>query len=274
VGETSFANRERGAADAVQSLSKALDLLEAFSFEEPEMALGELSLKVGLAKSTVHKLLRTLVLRGYVAQDPSTRRYRLGLRNWQLGTLAASRLDVRHVAAPHLRRLAELTGEQVTLWVSEQDVVVCVERIDSRHQLRTYTRLGTVADPMDLAAGRCLLAFRPPSQWPDLLSTLAARRDPPPAVEAMTARLAQIVERGYDVTDRSVAANGCGLAAPIRGNDGRIVAATTVSGPVERFDHEMTEALVPQLLGSAARISADLGYRPEVDRSQNEGARL
>jgi DNA-binding IclR family transcriptional regulator len=244
----------------VQSLTKALDLLEAFTYEEPELALGEISLKLGLAKSTVHKVLRTLLARGYVAQDPVTRRYRLGLRNWQLGSLAAANLDVRHVAGPHLHRLAEQTGEQVTLWVPEQQVVVCVERIDSRHQLRTYTRLGMVANPLELACGRCMLAFRPEVERVGLLGALLRGREDAFDLDEVTARLAGVYERGYDVTDRSPASEGIGVAAPILDHSGRAVAAVMVSGPQDRFDDDAVEVLIPHVVDVAGRISAELGY--------------
>lgn len=254
-----FAEGEQ-ARPGVQSLTKALDLLEAFTFEEPEMALGEISAKLGLAKSTVHKVLRTLLVRGYVAQDPVTRRYRLGLRNWQLGSLVAASLDVRQAAGPHLHRLAALTGEQVTLWVPEQEVVVCVECIDSRHQLRTCTRPGMVANPLDLASGRCLLAHRPPAELAGLLPVLVRCHEPVVDPEDVAGRLAGIAERGYDVTDRSPATEGIGVAAPIRDHAGRAVAAVTVSGPVDRFDEEAVGVLVPHVLGVAGRVSAELGF--------------
>lgn len=253
---------------SIRSLSKALDLLEAFSFEQPEMALGEISVKLGLAKSTVHKVLRTLLVRGYVAQDPVSRRYRLGLRNWQLGSLAAASLDVRQAAGPHLHRLAALTGEQVTLWVPEQEVVVCVERIDSRHQLRTHTRLGMVANPLDLASGRCLLAFRPPDELAGLVPVMLRAHDPAvdpedvaTRLEEIATRLGDIAERGYDVTDdRSPATDGIGVAAPVRDHAGRAVAAITISGPVDRFDDEAVDVLVPHVLAVAEQISAELGF--------------
>jgi IclR family transcriptional regulator, KDG regulon repressor len=255
-----FAEGERSRSN-VQSLTKALDLLEAFTFEQPEMALGEISLKLGLAKSTVHKVLHTLLVRGYVAQDPVTRRYGLGLRNWQLGSLAAANLDVRRAAATHLHRLAALTGEQVTLWVPEQQVAVCVERVDSRHQVRTYTRLGMVANPLDLASGRCLLAFRPQAELAELLPVLLCGHEASVDPEGVAARLAGIAKQGYDVTDRSPETQGVGVAAPVRDHAGRPVAAVAVSGPVIRFDDEAVEVLVPHVVDVAGQISAELGFR-------------
>ncbi|WP_432852453.1 IclR family transcriptional regulator [Amycolatopsis sp. CA-161197] len=239
-----FANRERtGSAPQppVQSLSKALDVLEAFSFERPELALGELSAAVGLPKSTVHKVARTLVDRGYLVQDPETRRYRLGLSTWHLGSVAIAPLDVRTAAAGHLRRLAADTGEQVTLWVLEHDLAICVDRVDSAHQVRTYTRLGTARDPLDLAAGRCLLAWQ------------AGRSDG-------DARLRRIRERGYETTDADPA-TGRGVAAPIRDGHGAVTAATTVSGPTNRFGSAAVKRILPDLLAATGAISAALGHR-------------
>lgn len=241
-------------------MSKALDLLEAFALGQPEMSLGELSGRAGLARSTAHKVLKTLVARGYAAQNPATRRYRLGLRNWQLGNLAVTTLDVREVAKPHLTRLAMLTGEEVTLWVPEQRSVVCVERVASRHPLRTSTQLGEIANPVQLASGRCILAFQPRSEVESLLPSLLSETKSLTDLQEMWDVLTNISTRGWELTDRFVAVQGRGVAAPVLRMDGTSVAAITIAGPSDRLRDDAIAIFVPHLLEVTTQISAELGY--------------
>ena len=242
------------------SVSKALDVLEAFSFDQPEMALGEIALKLNMGKSTVHKLLQTLLARGFVAQDPFSRRYRLGLRNWQIGNLAVGSIDVREVVAPYLRQLAALTGEQLTLWVFERGWAVCVDRVDSRHRVRNYTRMGTVEKPEDFASGRCLLAFLDEAEISTAEDRLAKARGEE-AAKSLRQKLSNIRERGYDTNPGDLWEEIRAIAAPLFGHSG-VSGAISVSGPESRFDEAAVEVMLPHLLEVTAQVSIKLGYIP------------
>ncbi|NNN18550.1 MAG: IclR family transcriptional regulator [Acidimicrobiaceae bacterium] len=243
------------------SVSKALDVLEAFSHEHSEMALGEIALKLNMGKSTVHKLLQTLLVRGFVAQDSSTRRYRLGLRNWQLGNLAVGSIDVREVAAPYMRHLAALTGEQLTLWVYETGWAVCVDRVDSRHRVRNYTRMGTVEKPEDFASGRCLLAFSGDVEIANASERLLRARGEY-AADILRKRLETIRERGYETNPGDLWEEIRAIAAPLFGHLG-VVGAISVSGPESRFDEGAIKAMLPHLLEVTREASIKLGYIPD-----------
>ena len=259
VPDTPFPDSESN-VEILGSVSKALDVLEAFSYEQPEMALGEIALKLKMGKSTVHKLLQTLLVRGFVAQDPDTRRYRLGLRNWQLGNLAVGTIDLRGIVAPHLKHLAGLTGEQLTLWVLENSWAVCIDRIESRHRVRNYTRTGTVEKPEDFASGRCLLAFSPSSEINKALSRVSRARGLG-AVDLLEKRLATIKEGGYDTNPGDLWDEIRAIAAPFFDHAG-VAGAISVSGPKTRFDDSAIEAMLPQLLEVTGQISVELGHVP------------
>lgn len=244
--------------DTLGSVSKALDVLESFTYEQPEMALGEIAVKLGMGKSTVHKLLQTLLIRGFVAQDPVTRKYRLGLRNWQLGSLVTGFLDVRNIVGPYLREIAEFTGEQLTLWVYESGWAVCVDRIDSRHRIRSYTRMGTVEKPEDFASGRCLLAYSTESEVQKAAKRVASALGSQ-AAESLMKRLENIRKEGYETNPGDLWEEIRAIAAPIFSHYG-LAASVSVSGPESRFCEESLKTLVPYLLSEVAKASSQLGF--------------
>lgn len=231
--------------------------------EAPELALGEVALRCKMGKSTVHKLLRRLVARGYVSQDPDTRRYRLGLGSWTLGATAVSSLNVRQAALPQLRRLAKQTGEEVLLWVMEGGLAVCLERIHSdQHPLRTYTRIGSVEYPESLSAGRCMLAFAD-ARLIDAAALRVASSGEVNAELALRRRLEWIRRCGYDVNTGDLWHQIRAVSTAIRDRRGAVVASTTISGPASRFDFAARGRALATLLEASAAISATLGYDPE-----------
>lgn len=262
LSDTPFPDSESN-IETLGSVSKALDVLEVFSYEQPEMALGEIAAKLQMGKSTVHKVLQTLLVRGFVAQDASTRRYRLGLRNWHLGNLAIGSIDLRAVAAPYLKHLAALTGEQLTLWVIENGWAVCVDRVESRHSVRNYTRMGTVERPEDFASGRCLLAFSAQSEIESAIERVS-RKCGSSAAGALGSRLDEIRGRGYETNPGDIWEEIRAIAAPLFDHS-KLAGSVSVSGPKGRFDEGAIEAMVPELLETTAKVSAQLGHLRGID---------
>jgi DNA-binding IclR family transcriptional regulator len=245
------------------SVGRALDVMEAFTREQPEMALSEIALRLGMGKSTVHKLLQTLLQRGYIAQDQDSRRYRLGLANWNLGTLAVGALDVRRVAGPHLRQMAALTGEQVMMWVLEGGHAVAVDRVDSSHRVRSYTHLGAIERPEDLSAGRCLLAFAGEADVATARRRTLEQRGRA-GEQLLLEHLENVRATDYDVNTGELWPEIRALSTPVRASGGAVVAAITVSGPDTRFTAEARAAVLPRLLSTGLVISTELGHRAEA----------
>ncbi len=264
-----FPNSEPN-AEILGSVSKALDVLEAFTYDQPEMALGEIAARLDMGKSTVHKVLQTLLVRGFIAQDPSSRRYRLGLRNWRLGTLAVGSIDIREVVAPYLRQLAALTGEQLTLWVYETGWAVCVDRVDSRHRIRSYTKLGMVEKPEDFASGRCLLAFSSDAEISRAIERVSRARGTE-AAKSLNVKLGEIRALGYDTNPGDLWEEIRAIAAPLFGHSG-VSGAISISGPASRFDEGAVEAMLTPLLEVIDQVSVQLGHIPE--RAQSDVERL
>ncbi|MEV4392351.1 IclR family transcriptional regulator [Nonomuraea sp. NPDC049607] len=220
---------------SVQSVERALDVLEALAGHGGEAGLSEIAATTGLPYGTIHRLLQTLLARGYVRQE-SDRRYALGGGLVRLGGIAESMVGVW--AQPYLARMVELSGETANLAVLEGDFVVYVAQVPSPRRLRMFAEVGRRVLPHSTAVGKALLAGRRAAEAMAVFErTGMPRRTPNTITDAagMLAELDRVKERGYatDLGEEELGVH-C-LAVPVRDGD-RVVAAMSVSGPAERID--------------------------------------
>ncbi|MED7926447.1 IclR family transcriptional regulator [Nonomuraea sp. LP-02] len=220
---------------SVQSVERALDVLEALAEHGGEAGLSEIAAHTGLPYGTIHRLLQTLLARGYVRQE-ADRRYALGGGLVRLGGVAEGMVGVR--AQPYLEKMVELSGETANLAVLEGDFIVYVAQASSPRRLRMFAEVGRRVLPHSTAVGKVLLAGRPPQEAVAVFERTGMPRRTPNTIteiEPMLAELAAVHERGYamDLGEEELGVH-C-MAVPVR--DGRrVVAAMSVSGPAERID--------------------------------------
>lgn len=247
----------------LRSVDNALALLEAFSAERAELGVTELSRALGLGKSTVHRLLGTLASRGYVLQDPKTEKYRLGLKAFEVGTVAVGRLSSREVTTPFLQRLMAATRETVHLGVLDGWEVVYIDKIESQQTLRMYSRIGRRAPLHCTALGKALLAFRPEEEIDRFLrrrlksytpQTLTAPGD-------LKAELAGIRARGYAIDDEEFDTGLKCIAAPVRDHTGEVVASVGIAGAAFRLPAPRVPALADLVREAAQAVSTSLGFQ-------------
>ncbi|TDD03575.1 IclR family transcriptional regulator [Nonomuraea deserti] len=220
---------------SVQSVERALDVLEALAEHGGEAGLSEIAARTGLPYGTIHRLLQTLLARGYVRQE-SDRRYALGGGLVRLGGIAESMVAVW--AQPYLAKMVELSGETANLAVLEGDFIVYVAQAPSPRRLRMFAEVGRRVLPHSTAVGKVLLAGRPASEAVAVFERTGMPRRTPNTITDLTAMLAEL-ERvrscGYamDLGEEELGVH-C-LAVPVWDGD-RVVAAMSVSGPAERID--------------------------------------
>jgi IclR family transcriptional regulator, acetate operon repressor len=220
----------------VQSVERALDLLEALA-RGGRLGLSEAAAAAGLAEGTAHRLLRTLVARGYVRQDDG-RRYGLGTRLLALGD--AARQATAAAAGPYLARLVAVSGETANLAVLEGDDVVYLAQVPSAHRLRIFAEVGRHVPPHSTAVGKALLSGLRDDEVIALLGRtgLAARTARThTAVPQVLAALAAARAEGYSVDDEEEETGVRCVAVPVVAG-GRVVAALSVSGPTSRLPAE------------------------------------
>src|SRR4051812_9836451 len=150
-------------AQRVQSLDRALDLLETLAGAE-ELGVSEIAGRTGLVPSTAHRLLATLVARGYAAQNPATGRYLLGYKLLELTSGLQDRLGrLRSAARPHLEAIQRETGETTNLVVLEARSTVYVDSVPGTRSVRLFTEVGLAIPAHPSGAGKALLAWRAPA---------------------------------------------------------------------------------------------------------------
>jgi DNA-binding IclR family transcriptional regulator len=245
----------------VQSLERALDLLEALAGAE-DLGVSEIAAQTGLVPSTAHRLLGTLVARGYASQNPTTGRYLLGYKLLELTSGVQDRLGrLRTAARPHLEAIQDETGETTNLVVLEGRDVVYIESVSGTRSVRLHTEVGRSIPAHTSGAGKALLAWRDPSDVATLLDGAPLAPSTPrtlTTLDALQDDLAKIRRRGYATDNEEHELGVACVATPVLDRGGRAVAAISVSGPISRILNPETPDLAGLLREHAGAVSASL----------------
>lgn len=247
----------------VQSLHRALNILEAVGTSETPLSLKQITDITALPKPTVYRLLRNLEDRNYVTCD-TTGNYRLGLQLLLLSHLAEKDFEIKLVAKPHLVFLSELSKETVHLGILEQNRVLYVDTIESPHTLRIVTKLGSTNSVHCTALGKALLIKRTDQEILDILEQQGMEQRTEYTITTPVDYLREmrvVRSQGYAIDERESELEGRCVSAPIYDHTGNVVAAISISGVSTRFssDH-IKKDIVPQLLDRTTRISRLFGY--------------
>jgi IclR family transcriptional regulator, acetate operon repressor len=246
----------RTAEGGVQSVHRALDVLEALAAAGGTAPLGDLAATCGLPAPTLHRLAGTLTDRGYLRQLPD-RRYSLGSRLVPLGADAYALLGQR--ALPALRALAELTGESANLAVLTQGRAEYVAQAPGRHTMRTFTEVGNRVALHCTGVGKALLAVIPPGQASRLIGAAPLAAQTAGTItdaEALHAELALTRARGYALDEEEMEA---GVRCVAIGMPGTAPMAVSVSGPAARMTDDLIEAAASALRATVAELRQQLG---------------
>ena len=251
---------------SVQSVDRALDLLEGLAAADGEVSITALAARTGLHVSTVHRLLSTLLRRGYVRQNPETSRYYAGAK---LATLSEGRSgfgEMRLRARPLLRAITEATRETANLVVLDDLAAVYIETVPSPQVVRLFTAVGNRVPLHATGAGKCLLAALPAARRDTLIDRLDLRSYTPKTIvdpAALRRALEEAHERGFSIDDEEYDEGVRCVALPVGGmNDA--TAAISVSAPASRFSRQRCLELVPLLRRAAAELAAALRERGDA----------
>jgi DNA-binding IclR family transcriptional regulator len=252
---------------SLQSVSRALDLLEAFIAEGPEIGLSDLSALLKMNKATVHRLLATLEPRGYIQRSRVSRKYGLGVRLFELGAQFQNQLDIRRAASPELTSMAEETGQAGFLCVRDGDYALCLERVEGRHYVRIFAlRLGERQPLHCGAAPRALLAGFSDAEIVAYAERTGLPRFTPKTITTVQ-RLLEDARRtrrqGYTVSNEDVSAGIGAVGAPVYDYTGGVVASISLSGIAATYTPERITELAGAVDAAARRISRQMGYSRE-----------
>lgn len=249
----------------IRAVERALSLLRVFLDHDGDLGATEISKHLNLDLSTTFRMLVTLQAQGFVEQDPTTGKYRLGVTCLELGSRFLRSNDIRKRALEAMDALRNEFGETIHLTVLDGNEVVYLEKLAGLHPIGFMSsRVGGRAPTHCTGVGKALLAYLPDEELRARFPSPRLTRYTDTTItdlETLRAELAQVRERGYAIDQQEHEIGVKCVAVPIFDHKG-IAAAMSVSGPVERMDQHMTEGgLIEKLKQAAAEISAQMGGR-------------
>lgn len=258
-----------GALAGAQVVDRVVDILETFTRLGPELGVSEISRALDLKKATAHRLLASLRRRGLVAQDPSSRRYRLGIKLWELGTMATNHVEWIERVKPFLEQLTQRTGETAHLAVLSDGQVLYVEKVESAHSLRMPSQVGRRLPVHCTGVGKALIAFLPDEVLDGLIGRRGLQRFTPNTIidpKRLHAELALTRKRGYSVDNEEIEEGLVCVGAPIRDHTAHVAAAISIAGPSSRLRIERVPGHAHDVVEAANAMSALLGCPPDLLR--------
>jgi len=248
----------------VQSLERALNILEELSDAEINMGITELSKNLDLSKSTVHRLLNTLMFKGYVDQDLESKAYKLGIKLFELGSKVINSLEISKLAKPYLVKLMEETHEVVHLVIRDGNEGVYIDKVESDQPIKMYSQLGKRVPLYCSAAGKVLICNLSESQINDIYQNsklVAYTENTITDLNTLITQLKNARKDGYAIDNEELAKDVRCIAAPILNFSGQVVAAISISGPIYRIDDDKLIIFSNKVKNIAMNISKKLGYR-------------
>lgn len=242
----------RGSTGGLRSVGTALDVLECFAVDAT-LGVSDVARRLGVAKSTAHRVLTTLAGRGFVEQDANGS-YRLGLHLYELGMLSHARNGLRHVALPVMCAVAEQTGHTVNLGVPDGADVVYVERIESMDGIRILGHSGRRQPAHCTSSGMVISAFNPTVDHDRREAGFPPRaRGTIRRVEDWDEALVEVRRTGHAVLHSGSFGDASSVAVPIR-VQGMAIGSLSVFGPTPLIEPDVRR-VVPLLTAAANRVA-------------------
>jgi DNA-binding IclR family transcriptional regulator len=248
----------------VQSLERALTLLNKLSEYPDGIQITRLSEQVGLTKSTIHRLLATLSSMNYVVKDEETDKYKLGLQVLFLSRNLLNNSDIVAVSKPFLEKLSQEVNETVHLCIEDRGEVVYIDKIESTQTIRMYSRVGSRAPMYCTGVGKILLSDKNPDVFEEIVSKINFIPKTPSTItskEQFIEEIEKVKSQGYalDNAENEIVLR-C-IAAPIFDHKGKIIASFSISGPSNRVTLELiNDSLIEKMKQYSIAISRNLGY--------------
>lgn len=249
----------------VPAIERAFHILEALSEAENGSGISELSKDLGLAKSTTFNVLTSLAQLGYCYKSAEDGKFHLSLKLFSLGSAAAERLDLRRVAASILRGLADRTGETINLGTIQGDEAVYIDCLPSAHPVTVVTWPGQRLPLHSTALGKALLAWRPLDLAQSILACSdlkAFTGETRTSIPQILSDLERVREQGYALDNEEDALGMRCIGAPVFDQRGEVVAAISLTAPVQRLPEADFGPVAAQVIAGARQISKRLGYLP------------
>jgi IclR family acetate operon transcriptional repressor len=255
------------ASGQVQSLSRALKLLNALAVHPQGLSLSEVAGHVGLPNSTAHRLLTTLQNERYVRFEAERSVWLIGVQAFCVGAAFVRSRDLVTIARPYMRRLMEQSGETVNLAISDRGEVIYIAQVETQKMMRAIAGPGGRAPMHCSGLGKALLAVADAATADKLIGSMELRRETAHTlvtVEDLKRDLERVRAHGFAVDNEEIVIGLRCVAAVIYDEHGAPLAALSVSGPTARINEQRIPVLGDAVAGIAVEITAEIGgHRPD-----------
>jgi IclR family KDG regulon transcriptional repressor len=247
--------------ESVAAVLKVFAILQALS-ERSETGISDLSVRLAMPKATVYRFLQTMMTLGYVHQQADSERYGLTMRMFELGAKALLYPDLVDLAKHHMQMLADKTGETVHLGTLIDSEIIYVHKIDSRHTLGMYSKVGRRAPLHNTAIGKVLMAWEHPERRDRILDGAEFKRFRDKTIvdrQAFLAELERVKAQGFGEDREEFDEHIRCLGIPIFDRLSQPIAGMSVSFPTFRYDEEKAPEIIAMLTAASRDISSKLG---------------
>ena len=247
----------------VPTVQRTFRILEALSATDSGCGISELSSELGFAKSTTFNILMTLMQLGYIYRTDTDSKFHLSMKLFSLASGVVERMDLRKVAGSILRQLVADTSETANLGIIQGDEAVYIECLSGPHPVTVNTWPGKRLPLHTTALGKALLAWLPQDESKALLSSIdmqAFSTNVAPSIEHLIDELGDVRRQNYALDNEEDAPGMRCVGAPIFDHTGRVVAAISLTAPVQRLPMAKIPETAALVVDSARRISERLGF--------------
>jgi IclR family acetate operon transcriptional repressor len=252
------------ASGQVQSLSRALRLLNALSYHPQGMSLSEVAQEVGLPNSTAHRLLTTLQNERYVRFDNERASWAIGVQSFRIGSAFLRSRDIVAIARPYMRRMMEQSGETVNLGIADRGEIVYLAQVECQKMMRAIAGPGGRAQMHCSGIGKAILSTLESTEADKIIASLEMRRETNNTIltaDDFRRELAVVRERGYAVDNEEYAVGLRCVASAVYDEHGTPLAGLSISGPTARLTDQRIPVLGQAVAAIATEITSELGGR-------------
>lgn len=246
----------------VQSIDRALDIIEAVAVEQEGKSLTEIASQVGLHKSTAHRIIATLTKRGYLDRTGEGN-YRIGLKLIEAVSCYINNLELQTEARPYVAQVTAHLGLTAHLGVLDGDKVVYIEKMDVISSVKMYSQIGLRMHAYCSSLGKCLLANYSKEQLDAIMaecSFIKFTENTIADIESLHREIAQVRKQGWAIDDEEYEVGHRCIGAPIYDYRGDIIAAISASGDKHILTDDRIEEVAEYVVKTALEISRDMGY--------------
>jgi len=246
----------------IKSIRNCFRILSLFNKQNPNLDADRISQAIDIPKSSVYRYLNTLIQESILEYDPTTKKYALGLKIFELGATAYHQLELRKIAIPFMKELAKKTRETVYLTALDRDRAICIERIESDFPIRLSINRGESFPLHASATARILMAYLSNEEQDRIVKKGLKKFTEFTITDAVKLRknLNAIKKRGFALSDQELDMGAKAVSAPIFNFFGRVVAGLSIAGPIHRFTDEKVTEYKDLVVDYSKKISLRLGY--------------